>query len=170
MGHKTNRESQRCQRPPGRGAGVGWEDNCPPLLLHSAAWAGAASTQVAPEQGAAAAFWKRARFGLPRPAVTAPEQTWVIGNERAWPCAKKTLFANPGRDLALAAGPALEKGWGGDSWKSIAGPPRQKESAQGTPSLTPSRAGRLPGTRMCAVHCQESKGLTRERVKPRPDG
>lgn len=46
------------QRPPGEGAGVGWEDITTPCWFTPAAWAGEASTQVTPEQGAAAAFCK----------------------------------------------------------------------------------------------------------------
>lgn len=46
------------QRPPGRGRVWGGRTAASPCSFTPAAWAGAASTQVAPEQGAAAAFWK----------------------------------------------------------------------------------------------------------------
>lgn len=118
-----------------------------PCCFTPAPWAGGASTQLTPEQGAAALskepesnyVWL---FGpssglCPHPTVTAAEHTWVIGNESTWPCTKKTLCANRGQDLALAVGPALEKGRGGDSWKSISGPPRSPDAGRSQHKGTP---------------------------------
>lgn len=121
-------ENPRNAEAPREGAGVGWEDSCYPLLVHSSSLGRSSKHTGGHGARGGSCLLEREQRGLalPRPAVTAPEQTWVIGNERAWPEAKKTLFANRGRDLALAAGPALENGWGGDSWKSIVGPPRRR--------------------------------------------
>lgn len=110
-----------------------------PCSFTPTAWAGAASTQVAPEQGAAAAFWKESSevWRLPRPAVTAPEQTWVIGNE-GLAVRQENVICKSGRDLALAAAsPALEGVGVGIPGKASQDHPARRSQHKGTPSLTP---------------------------------
>ena len=56
---------------------------------------GAAALSKEPESNYVWLFWPSSGL-CPHPTVTALEHTWVVGNESACPCTKKTLCANRG--------------------------------------------------------------------------
>lgn len=170
----ATKHKQRTQNAeaPREGAVWGGRIAASPCSFTPAAWAGAASTQVAPEQAGGSCLLEREQRGLalPRPAVTAPEQTWVIEMRGPGRAPRKRYLQIGGVGLGPGCGPCSREGVGWGFLEKHRRTTLPEGQHKGTPSLTPSGADACPEPGCGAVHCQESKGLTRERVKPRPDG